>query len=107
MINQAVITLLPKNDEKEKLKNWRPITLLSSVYKILTRILANRLKPTLEHLISIEKAFDKVDTEFLHQIMQKLGYSEIFIKFIKKLYQNTLSALITASLLPPSPYLEE
>ena len=93
MINQAVITLLPKNDEKEKLKNWRPITLLSSVYQILTKILSNRLKPTLEHTISIEKAFDKVDREFLHQIMRKLGYSEIFIKFIKELYQNTLSII--------------
>ena len=93
MINQAVITLLSKNDEKEKLKNWRPITLLSSVYQILTKILSNRLKPTLEHTISIEKAFDKVDREFLHQIMRKLGYSEIFIKFIKKLYQNTLSII--------------
>ena len=69
LINQAVITLLSKNDEKEKLKNWRPITLLSSVYQILTKILSNRLKPTLEHTISIEKAFDKVDREFLHQIM--------------------------------------
>ena len=25
--------------------------------------------------------------------MQKLGYSEIFIKFIKKLYKNTLSVI--------------
>ena len=25
--------------------------------------------------------------------MRKLGYSEIFIKFIKKLYQNTLSII--------------
>ena len=44
-------------------------------------------------IISIdqEKAFDKVDREFLYQIMRKLGYCEIFIKFIEKLYQNTLS----------------
>ena len=43
--------------------------------------------------IDQEKAFDKVDREFLYQIMRKLGYSEIFIKFIKKLYQNTLSII--------------
>ena len=33
-----------------KLKNWRPITLLTTDYKILTRALANRLKSVL-HLI--------------------------------------------------------
>ena len=46
-------------------------------------------------MISIdqEKAFDKVDREFLNQIMRKLGYSEMFIKFIKKLYETTLSII--------------
>ena len=54
-MNQAIITLLPKNDKKENLKNWRPISLLCSDYKILTKILSNRLKPTLQHAISIEQ----------------------------------------------------
>ena len=27
-MNQAIITLIPKNDKKELLKNWRPIFLL-------------------------------------------------------------------------------
>ena len=137
-MKQAIITLLSKNDKKENLKNWKPISLLSSNYKILTKILSNRLKPTLEHTISIEqtceipnrsifsnlftireiinhsntkninsfiisidqeKSFDKVDREFLYQIMRKLGYSEIFIKFIKKLYQNMLSIISNSSFL--------
>ena len=131
-MNQTITILLPKHDKKANLKNWRPISLLCSDYKVLTKILSNRLKPTLEHTISIEqtcgipnrsifsnlftireiinhsntkninsfiisidqeKAFDKVDREFLYQIMRKLGYSEIFIKFIEKLYQNTLSII--------------
>ena len=55
-LNQAIITQKwPKNDKKENLKNWRPISLLCSDYKILTKILSNRLKPTLEHTISIEQ----------------------------------------------------
>ena len=53
-MNQAIITLLPKNDKKENLKNWRPISLLCCDYKILTTILSNRLKPTLQHDISID-----------------------------------------------------
>ena len=140
-MNQAIITLLPKNDKKESLKNWSPISLLCSDYKILTKTLSNRIKPTLEQtceipnrsifsnlftireiinhsnakninsfIISIdqEKAFDKVGREFLYQIMGKLGYSEIFIKFVKKLFKTRYQlSLIKASFLPPSPYLKE
>ena len=50
--------LLPfylKMIKKENLKNWRPVSLLCLDYKILTKILSNRLKPTLEHTISIEQ----------------------------------------------------
>ena len=54
-LNQAIITFSFKNDKKENLKNWRPISLLCSDYKILTKILSNRLKPTLEHTILIEQ----------------------------------------------------
>ena len=54
-MNQADIILLPKNDKKENLKKWRSISLLCSDHKILTKILSKRLKPTLEHTISIEQ----------------------------------------------------
>ena len=54
-LNQAIITFSFKNDKKENLKNWRPISLLCSDYKILTKILSNRLKPALEHTILIEQ----------------------------------------------------
>ena len=120
-MNQAIITLLPKNNEKDLLKNWRPISLLCVDYKILTKIISNRLKPTLDITISKEqtwgipnrsifsnlftirelihhstkkdiktyivsadqeKAFDKVDRDFLYKIMEKLGYSNTFISFV-------------------------
>ena len=42
-----------------------------------------------------EKAFDKVDRDFLYKIMKKLGYSDIFIKFIKKIiHTKTLFILL-------------
>ena len=54
-MTKAIINLIPKNDKKEHLRNWRPISLLCSNYKILTKILSNRLKTTLEHTISKEQ----------------------------------------------------
>ena len=43
-MKQAIITLIPKKDKDlEDPKNWRPISLLCIDYKILTKILANRL----------------------------------------------------------------
>ena len=58
-MNQATITpphppLPPKDDKKENLRNWRPISLPCSDYKILTKTLSNRQEPTLQHAASIE-----------------------------------------------------
>ena len=49
---QAVITCLYKKGEKKEINNWRPISLLNTDYKILTKILANRLKHVLPQIIS-------------------------------------------------------
>ena len=48
----GVIILLPKPEKDKKvLANWRPISLLNQVYKILSGALAERLKPALETII--------------------------------------------------------
>ena len=54
-MTKAIINLIPKNNAKEYLKNWRPISLLCSDYKILTKIISNRLKATLSHTIFKEQ----------------------------------------------------
>ncbi len=43
-INKGLITLIPKMGNRSKLRNWRPIILLGSVYKILAKTLAGRLQ---------------------------------------------------------------
>ena len=45
-MRRGIITLLPKKDKNQllKKKNWRPISLLNTDYKILAKVLAFRLK---------------------------------------------------------------
>jgi hypothetical protein len=45
--NREIITLMFKSGEREDTKNWRPITLLNVDYKIVSKILAERLKRVL------------------------------------------------------------
>ena len=47
----GVIRLLYKGGDRESLFNWRPMSLLNTDYKIISRALANRLKHVLPRLI--------------------------------------------------------
>jgi exonuclease III len=50
---RGVINLIPKKDKDVRfLKNWRPISLLNTDYKILTKTLAMRLKMVLPNVIN-------------------------------------------------------
>lgn len=49
---RGIITLLPKKGKPTVyLKNWRPISLLNVDYKIITKVLANRMKKVLVDII--------------------------------------------------------
>ena len=57
---KGVLTLLHKSGEREDMQNWRPLTLLNRDYKIIEKILAERLEVILPKLIhSDQKGFLK------------------------------------------------
>ena len=51
--NQGIITCIPKpNKPRHFLKNWRPISLLNVIYKLMSSVIANRVKSVLDKVIS-------------------------------------------------------
>jgi len=50
-INKGLITLIPKTEDRARLNNCRPITLLGSIYKILAKTFARRIQSTLTHIV--------------------------------------------------------
>ena len=52
MQKQGLISLLPKkNNDLGNLNNWRPLTLLNTDYKIVTKTISNRIKKYISHII--------------------------------------------------------
>ena len=51
-LNASFLTLIPKKCNTVNIKDFRPISLVGSVYKLLSKLLANRLRAVLDNLIS-------------------------------------------------------
>ena len=51
-LNATFLALVPKKNGASNIQDFRPISLAGSVYKILAKVLANRLKEVLDQLIS-------------------------------------------------------
>lgn len=51
-LNDTFLVLIPKRHDAKELKDFRPISLLSSVYKIISKVLMSRLKSVMKGLIA-------------------------------------------------------
>lgn len=54
-LNSAYVTLIPKSSDAVAVKDFRPISLIHSFAKIVTKLLANHLAPKLSSLISTKQ----------------------------------------------------
>jgi hypothetical protein len=55
-LNGALITLIPKKADAAQVGDYRPISLIHSFAKLLSKILANRLRPRMDELISANQS---------------------------------------------------
>lgn len=122
---EALLRLLYKKYDKKLLKNWRPISLLNTDYKIAAKTLATRLKQALPEVINEdqtcgiperaifenlfrlrdmtytattkntdlilinidqEKAFDRINRQFLQKVLTKMNFGPSFKRWIETLY---------------------
>ncbi|GAU25843.1 hypothetical protein TSUD_31070 [Trifolium subterraneum] len=123
-LNEKNICLIPKCDNPTSMKDLRPISLCNVLYKMISKVLANRLKCCLDKCVSqeqsafvegrsildnaliatevihalkrktqgrrgeltlkidITKAYDKVDWGFLRGVMTKMGFSDVWIRWV-------------------------
>jgi hypothetical protein len=136
-LTASFLTLIPKKDHPQGLHDYRPIYLIGSIYKILSKTFANRLKCVMGNLISkcqsaflpqrqildgvlvlneiidlatrrkdtcllfkvdFEKAYDTVSWRFLERMMEKMGFSEGWLKWMRAcIFNSSMSVLVNGS----------
>ena len=57
-MKNAIVKLLFKKGDHRQLKNWRPVSLLNVDYKILSKVLTNRLSNYIGKIVPNEQKFE-------------------------------------------------
>ncbi|GKV47542.1 hypothetical protein SLEP1_g54439 [Rubroshorea leprosula] len=83
--NASFIVLIPKTENPQRIEEYRPISLIGVMYKIIAKLLANRLQKVLPK-------------EFMDYMMMRLGFNETWRKWIMECLRSvSVSVLINGS----------
>lgn len=55
-LNSTILALIPKKDSAQEMRDYRPISCCNVLYKVISKIIANRLKGTLPQCISYNQS---------------------------------------------------
>nr|GEV07030.1 RNA-directed DNA polymerase, eukaryota [Tanacetum cinerariifolium] len=102
--NASFIALIPKVSDAKYVTDYRPISLIGSVYKVITKVLANRLATVVSDLVSdTQSAFvanrQILDGPFiLNEVLQAFGFGPNWCKWVwGTLFSAMASVLINGS----------
>ena len=141
-LNQTLVVVIPKREGPKTLSYFRPISLCSTIYKVISKITVNRIRPHMHHLISplqaafilgrkgldniiaqevlntmekkkgrtgtiglkidLEKAFDKLEWSFIHEVLVHFNFPKNIIDIIMACISSTsVSILFNGGKLEP------
>ena len=70
----ACVRLIPKKGDITQIKNWRPISLLSCYYKIVSRVINTRLGKVIDKITGrVQKAYS--NNRYVHEVLINLTNS--------------------------------
>ena len=141
---EGLLRLIHKKDYERLPKNWRPISLLNTDYKLASKIITERLKkvmgsivhqdqtcrvvgrsifsnlnvvrdvldmidktnePAILIFLHQEKAFDRVDHDFMLHVLHKFGFGPFFCCWVETFYARAFSCILVNVALSSPVYL--
>ncbi|GJW75401.1 RNA-directed DNA polymerase, eukaryota [Tanacetum coccineum] len=84
--NASFITLIPKIPNASMVKDFRPISLIGSIYKIVAK---KRNKQAMVFKVDFEKAYDSVRWDFVEDILRKFGFGDKWCTWIRSCLQSS------------------
>lgn len=75
-VTKGLLVLIPKEGDANDLNHWRPIILLTSIYKIYAKTLQLRLQPMLSDVISPEQTIFLPFRFILDNILERWSEKE-------------------------------
>ena len=97
-LNATFIVMIPKKGGAEDLKDFRPISLVGSLYKLLAKVIANRLKRVMSSFVNkSQNAFvggrqildaSLIANEVIDSMVKKKERDILFKLDIEKAYDN-------------------
>ncbi|KAA3481605.1 RNA-directed DNA polymerase [Gossypium australe] len=114
-IKSSFITLIPKMENPTEISEFRPVCLVSSLYKIVSKVLSRRLREVVGEVVSetqcafikerrmwgklsfeldFSKAYDCIRWYFLELVLAKMGFREKWRSWMLECLSTTIAAVI-------------